>query len=274
MHTQKYAALFGTEKPLIAMIHVQALPGTPANCMSVEQIAAQAVDEARVLVEAGVDAIMLENMHDAPYLNRQVGPEIVAAMTRVAVAVRQAVALPLGIQILAGANHAALAVALAAGLQFIRGEGFVFSHVADEGLMHSDAGSLLRYRKAMLAEQIQVFTDIKKKHSAHAISADVSLEDTCHAAEFFLSDGVIITGSATGQPVKSGELESVHKASSLPVLVGSGVTPENLPRIWAAADGFIVGSYFKQHGDWRQGPDPVRVRALVEARQALLGQDA
>ena len=104
-------------------------------------------------------------MHDIPYLNRQVGPEIVASMSVVCNEVKkEANNLPCGIQILAGANKEALAVAKAAGLQFIRAEGFVFSHIADEGTMNSDAGELLRYRKQIDADDILVFTDIKKKH--------------------------------------------------------------------------------------------------------------
>lgn len=107
----------------------------------------------------------MENMHDIPYLNRHVGPEIVAAMSVVCSEVRRVVNnLPCGIQILAGANKEALAVAKAADLQFIRAEGFVFSHIADEGTMNSDAGELLRYRKQIGADKILVFTDIKKKH--------------------------------------------------------------------------------------------------------------
>jgi len=107
---------------------------------------------------------MIENMHDIPYLNTHVGPEITAAMTVIGYEVRKISELPCGIQILAAANTEALAVALAAGLQFVRVEGFVFAHVADEGLMNSCAGELLRYRKQIGAEHILVFTDIKKKH--------------------------------------------------------------------------------------------------------------
>lgn len=104
-------------------------------------------------------------MHDIPYLNRKVGPEVTAAMSVIANEVKREVKnLPCGIQILAGANRDALAVAKAAGLEFIRTEGFVFSHVADEGIMNSDAGELLRYRKQIGADEVLVFCDIKKKH--------------------------------------------------------------------------------------------------------------
>lgn len=103
--------------------------------------------------------------------------------------VRHASGLPLGVQILAGANLAAMAVAHACGASFVRVEGFVFAHVADEELIESSAGELLRYRRAIGADAVRVFADIKKKHSAHAITADVDLAETARAAEFFQADG-------------------------------------------------------------------------------------
>jgi len=270
MNTPKFLKIFPAEKSLVGMIHVQALPGTPQNHLSVPEIAAQAVKEAKILAESGMQAIMLENMHDVPYLNREVGPEIISALTRICSDVREATVLPLGLQILAGANQAALSVAQAAELQFIRAEGFVFGHMADEGLLQSDAGELLRFRKQIGAEHIQIFTDMKKKHSSHAITSDVSLNDTIEAAEFFLSDGVIITGTHTGKPVNTTELSSVYSSTQLPVLVGSGVTPTGLPQIIDHADAFIVGSYFKQDGNWKHEPDPQRIAALLQAREDLL----
>ena len=270
MKTPAFAQLFSEKCPVIAMIHVQALPGTPQHTMSMDAIVAQAVAEARLLTDAGVQAIMLENMHDIPYLNRNVGPEIVASLTRVAQAVRSVTSVPLGIQVLAGANREALAIAHAADFQFIRGEGFVFGHLADEGLIESDAGALLRYRKQIGAEQIRIFSDVKKKHSSHALSQDISLMDTVAAAEFFLSDGVIITGSHTGAPVNTEDLSQVYARARGPVLVGSGVTPHGLAELWGHADAVIVGSYFKVDGQWQNPPDPTRVSTLVAAREALL----
>jgi len=270
MNNNKFTNVFPDSKPLIAMIHVQALPGTPKNSLTVNQIAEQASKEARILSESGVQAIMLENMHDVPYLNRDVGPEIIAALTRIASEVRAVSNLPLGIQVLAGANKAALSIALASDLQFVRTEGFVFAHLADEGFMQSDAGELLRFRKTIGAEHIQVFTDVKKKHSSHAMTGDVPLVDTVETAEFFLSDGVIITGTHTGKAVDKQELQSVYDAANCPVLVGSGVTPEGLPSIWEYADAFIVGSYFKKNGNWENEPDPKRLALLLKSRVELL----
>ncbi len=270
MQTTHFSSIFKQDKNLIGMIHVQALPGTPLNQLSVSDIAQQAVKEAKILAANGIQAIMLENMHDVPYLNRDIGPEIVAALTRICSDVRQTTDLPLGLQILAGANQAALSVAQASDFQFIRAEGFVFGHMADEGLLQSDAGELLRFRKQIGANQIQIYTDVKKKHSSHSITDDVSLEDTVEAAEFFLSDGVIVTGTHTGKPVDPQELNRVYQNAQLPVLVGSGVTPEGLHEIIDLADAFIVGSYFKHDGNWMNEPDPRRLEALAQARQDLV----
>lgn len=266
MITSRFSRLFGKRPAtVIGMIHVHALPGTPRHGQSIASILDQALAEAQLYRDGGLHALMIENMHDIPYV-RTPGPEITAAMAVIAREVKRAQPdLPLGIQILAGANREALAAALAAGADFIRAEGFVFGHVADEGYIDACAGELLRHRKAIGAESIAVFTDIKKKHSAHAVTADVDILQTAHAAEYFLSDGLILTGAATGQAASLEELRAVHEASPLPLLVGSGITAGNIRDYLPLADAFIVGSFFKQDGFWANPVDPARIRLLMEA---------
>jgi len=178
--------------------------------------------------------------------------------------VRRAARLPLGVQVLAGANDCALAVALACGASFVRVEGFVFAHVADEGLIESSAGALLRYRRAIGADRIRVFADIKKKHSAHALTADVSLAETARAAEFFLADGVIVSGVATGRPADVSDVKAVARAVAVPTLVGSGITLDNLPD-YSDADALIVGSSVKHGGIWSGMIDESQTGALARA---------
>jgi len=269
------ASIFGREKALIGMVHVGALAGTPRSAAPLRSIIRAAAEEARLLVGAGFDAVLIENMHDAPYLRREVGPEIVAAMTTIGVAVRAAIGdKPLGVQILAGANRAALAVAHAAGAQFIRAEGFVFSSVADEGILdEADAGPLLRYRRMIGAEQVRILADVKKKHSAHAITADVDISETAKAAEFFGADGVIITGIATGQAIRIDDLGSARVATTLPLIVGSGATPDSVGDLFAYADALIVGSWYKQGGVWSNPPDAKRAAELVKAVHAARGPE-
>lgn len=254
-------------KALIGMVHVRALPGAPGASLSIEEVVTTAGDEARVLAHAGFDALIVENMHDRPYVHGEHGPETVAAMTRVALAVREsAPALPLGVQVLSGGNREALAIALAADGTFIRCENFVFSHVADEGLLaKAEAGPLLRYRRQIGAEHIAIYADLKKKHASHAITADVSIGEAAEASEFFGADGVIVTGTATGKPVRGEDLVEVAGATELPVLVGSGVTPESAAALLAHADGLIVGSFIKRDGVWSNPLDAARCRAMVGA---------
>ncbi|MDM8531097.1 BtpA/SgcQ family protein [Anaerolineales bacterium HSG25] len=251
-------------KTIIGMIHVDALPGTPKSTFGLSQIIAKAKAEARLYKQAGVDILAIENMHDVPYCNQTVGPEIVAAMTVVGYEVKNTTGLPCGIQILAGANVEALGVAHAAGLDFIRAEGFVFSHVADEGLIDGQAAKILRYRKQIGADDILVLTDIKKKHSSHAITADVDITEVAHAAEFFLSDGVIVTGVATGTSASLDELTRVKASVDIPVLVGSGVTIDNVDDYLAIADGLIIGSYFKENGHWTEPVSLKRVETFMK----------
>jgi uncharacterized protein len=259
-----FSACFGAPRALVGMLHLGALPGTPSASHSVETLIQLALTEARIYRDAGFTALAIENMHDRPYLKGGVGPEITAAMTALAREVKRDTGLALGIQVLAGANREALAIAHASGADFVRVEGFVYAHVADEGVIESCAGELLRYRRAIGAERVLIFADIKKKHAAHAITADVTLVETAKAAEFFLADGVIVTGTTTGEPASADEVRDVVQAVRGPVLVGSGVTPANLAR-FSTAHGFIVGSSVKQGGVWCNPLDRDAVRALAGA---------
>ncbi|HEX8190767.1 MAG TPA: BtpA/SgcQ family protein [Pyrinomonadaceae bacterium] len=260
---------FTTRKPVVGVIHVGALPGTPASSLSVDELAGLAVREAALYREGGVDGLMVENMHDVPYLRGGVGPEVVAAMAVVGRAVKTEASLPVGVQILAGANVESLAVAHAAGLDYVRVEAYAFAHVADEGLIQSSAAELLRFRKKIGADAVRVWADVKKKHSSHAVTADVSLGETCAAVEFMRGDAVIVSGSATGAPPLAADVKEANSHCRVPVLLGSGVTPENVAEFYEAADGFIVGSYFKEGGLWSNTVDPARVRRLVETVRGL-----
>lgn len=256
---------------LIGMIHVGPLPGAPGWSGDLSSQLARVVEEARLYQQAGFHALLLENMYDRPYLiGDRVGPETVAAMAVLAHQVRRASPLPLGIQVLAAANRQALAVALACGAEFVRVEGFVFGHVADEGWIEGCAGDLLRWRDQWKANRIKIFADIKKKHSSHAITADVSLVETGHACEFFQVDGLIVTGSATGKAADPNEVRQLAEHSQVPLLVGSGITAENLSQ-FASADGWIVGSSVKRGGHWDGPLDPVQLSRMVDAFRALPG---
>lgn len=195
-------------------------------------------------------------MHDIPYIkSSKFGPEVVASVSAATREVQSVLKrkIPVGIQVLACGGKEAIAIAKATGCNFIRNEGFVFSHIGDEGFIDSNAGELLRYRKSIDADDVLIFSDIKKKHSSHSITSDVSLLETAFAAQFFKADGIILTGKSTGDTTDLDELRCIRENQSklkLPVLVGSGVTKENLSDYVGLADGIIIGSHFKTDGHW------------------------
>ncbi len=253
----------GDVPALIGMVHVLALPGSPRFGGDMQAILDAAKTDTERLIEGGCDAIIVENMHDLPYLNRNVGPETVAAMT-LAVAAVTAFGHPTGVQVLAGANREALGICVATGASFIRAEGFAYAHVADEGWMDACAGELIRTR-AHLGSDVQVWADIKKKHSAHAVTHDLSIADVAHGSAFSGADAVIVTGAATGAPTAPDDVQAA-KDGGLPVLVGSGVNAETAHMFVGLADGLIVGSAIKEDGDWTR---PVDVRRVAALRRAI-----
>ena len=266
------ASPFANQPAMIGMIHVGALPGTPHAEKSLKELVSDAVREAVIYRDAQVDGVILENMHDRPYLKgHDVGPEVVATMTRIAAEVRSILTCPCGIQVLAGANEAAIAVALAANFDFVRVEGFVYGHIADEGWIDACAGDLLRYRRRIgsEAEAIAIWADIKKKHSAHAVTSDVSLADTAQAATYNLCDALIISGSHTAAATDPNDLRAVRTITpETPVYIGSGITLENVSD-YRDASGFIVGSAVKENGHWENPLCQDRVEAIVKAVRAL-----
>jgi uncharacterized protein len=156
MVMNRWLKMFGEKKVIIGMIHLDALPGTPLCNHSVSCILEKAIHECDIYLDAKVDSIMIENMHDVPYLNKNVGPEVVSTMSVIAQKIREKTNLPLGIQVLASANKEAIAIAQAASFNFIRAEGFIFSHIADEGITDACAGELLRYRHQIDADEIAI----------------------------------------------------------------------------------------------------------------------
>jgi membrane complex biogenesis BtpA family protein len=247
----------------VGMVHVPPLPGSPNYGGDMQAILDSVKHDAEALVAGGCDALLVENMHDLPYLKGAVGPEVVAAMT-LATASAVSFGIPVGVQVLAAANQEALGVAMAAGAVFIRAEAFAYGHVADEGYLDACAGPLLRARVAMGARNVAIWADIKKKHAAHALTGDLSIADVAKGSAFCGADALIVTGMSTGEAAQINDVQAA-RAANLPVAVGSGITAENTPAFAAHADALIVGTFLKRDGDWRAPVDVDRVRAVAAA---------
>jgi hypothetical protein len=257
--------MFGKPCSLIGVIHLPPLPGAAGWDGNLNRIVDQALNEAALYKETGFDALIVENTHDTPYLKGGVGAETTASMTVVCQRLRHEFKIPLGVQVLAGANLEALAIAAACDLEFIRVEGFVFAHIGDEGLHDACAGKLIRQRFNIKAEKVKIFADIKKKHSSNAITSDVSIAETASMAEYFKADGVIVTGMRTGVEADLNDVRSVKEATSLPVLIGSGVTWDNLASYAECSDALIIGSSVKVDGQWENALDRERCKRIVAA---------
>jgi membrane complex biogenesis protein, BtpA family len=256
-------------KFLGAMIAVQPLPGAPLYGGDDERIISQALSDAAAYLEAGVDALVLENSFDLPYIKPPLPGRAIELMKRLAREVRNRFEGPIGIQMLEAANETALEIACETDLDFVRVESYVFAHVGGAGLIEGCAGKLLRRRKELGCEQIKIFGDVKKKHCSHALTGDLDILDEIKQAEFFLVDGIIITGARTAEPPSVAELRRVKKHARVPVLIGSGMTRQNIGSYFKLADGFIVGSTFREDGKFRGHLDRKRLDSFMKVFSAL-----
>ena len=260
-------ALFGRRKAVIAVIHSRPLPGAPAyDGEPMQDILDFALAEAERYRAGGVDGLIVENHGDIPFAKPgDIGPETIAAMAVMTQQVRAASGLPTGVNVLANGAIAALAVAKAAGASFIRVNQWANAYVANEGLLDGEAGAAMRYRAMLRARDIKVFADVHVKHGAHAITADRPISELARDVEFFDADVAIATGQRTGNPVTMEELSEIAAGCSLPVAVGSGVTPENVAEILTIADAVIVASTLKHDGVWWNPVDPDRLATFMAA---------
>ena len=248
----------------IGCLHLLPLPGSPQWGGTLQPVIEQCLREADTYMSHAADGLLIENTHDVPYLKAEAEAGTVAAMAAVATTVRKHYpATPIGIQVLAAADIAALDIAIACDLDFIRAEGFSYAHVADEGIIEGNAGRILRRRSHLNANHIEIFTDIKKKHAAHSITGDLSLLEFAKGVLFCNADGIIVTGNTTGEPPELGSLKEVS-GLDMRLAVGSGVTMENIDSFAQVADLLIVGSACKVDGDWRNEVDPQRVEDLIQ----------
>ncbi|SFO68846.1 hypothetical protein SAMN04488056_1116 [Cohaesibacter marisflavi] len=259
--------LFGVKKPIIGVIHLQALPGAPRyDGAPVREIYAAAVKDAKTLAEGGVDGIMIENAGDMPFSRPEdIGYETVAGLTAACEAVRAAVDTPIGITCVANGAIPGLAVAKAVGAKWVRVNQWANAYVANEGFLNGASSQALRYRANIGAKDVAILADVHVKFGAHAITADRTITEQATDAEWFDADVLIATGQRTGSPTQPEEVDQVRAGTHLPVIVGSGLSPEQVPALMSVADGAIVGQWLKKDNVWWNPIDPERVERLMTA---------
>lgn len=250
---------------LIGMVHLPPLPGSPRWDGSMERAVESAISDARTLVDNGMDALIIENYGDVPFTAGRVEPSTVAAMAVIAHEIRRALpATPIGVNVLKCDARAALAIAYAVGARFIRVNVHAGAVVADQGVVQTEAYATLRDRR-LLGADIAIFADVLGKHAVPL--APVELEQQARdLTDRGLADGLVVSGRATGDSTPLADLKRVRSAvPDVPLLVGSGVTPETAAELLSVADALIVGTSLKRDANVANPVDPARVRRLVEA---------
>jgi|Deesub1362A_J573_1020465.scaffolds.fasta_scaffold00340_33 hypothetical protein len=243
-------------KIVIGVVHLLPLPGAPLH-ESFEEVIKKALKDAKAIEEGGADALIIENYGDMPFLT-EVGKETIACMTSVAKEIKNAVSIPLGVNVLRNDGFGALAIAKAVKAEFVRINQLYFTSITPEGVLTGNAGKLLRYRK-IIGCKARIFADIHVKHAIHF----ARIED--YASEFnrSMADAAIITGTRTGIPPDIAHLKLLRDIVELPVLAGSGVNHRNILDILKYADGVIVGTYFKKEPKFDSEIDVKRVKKIV-----------
>jgi uncharacterized protein len=250
------------------MVHLPPLPGSPRWAGSMERATAHALADARVLLDGGMNALLVENLGDAPFTPGRVEPSTIAAIAVIASAIRRlAPDVPLGINVLKNDARAALAVACAAGAQFMRVNVHAGAVVADQGIVQTDAHATLRDRR-LLDVDVKIFADVQGKHAAPLAPVELEQEarDLVHRG---LADALVVSGRATGEATPLSDIKRVRSAvPGTPVLAGSGATADTVAELLSIADAVIVGTALKRDGDVRSPVDPERVRRFVAAAHA------
>lgn len=247
---------------VIGVLHLPALPGSPNANEPIERITERATEEARILVETGFDGVIIENFGDAPFFAERVPPHTIAGMTVVARAVRQAVDVPVGINVLRNDACAALAIAHATDSSFVRINVLSGVYATDQGMIEGRAAEVLRFRRR-IGSSAAIFADIHVKHATPISQPDVILaaEETAGRGG---ADALILTGSTTGRPADFEQVRRVRDAvPGHPILIGSGITPDSIAAALQGADGVIVGTALKIDGEITNRIDPERAKTLV-----------
>jgi len=259
--------IFKKPKAVIGMVHLPPLPGSVGySGYSMNQIIDFALQDAAILVQGGVDGIIVENMWDIPFaVGMDVSPEQMCAQAVAAAEVVKSVPLPVGINVVHNGGRVCLGIAIASGARFIRVCLLTGAQVWDTGEFdHGCARELLSARKMAQAENIKLFCDVDKKHSVRFPGIDLATH--IEWTEFYLADALIISGRMTGDAPSLDKIKLAKQlAQNRPVLMGSGMTAENVADFFQYADGCIVGFGMKDEGHPERPVSLDKVKRFMEA---------
>ncbi len=248
-------SIFEKPKPIIGMVHLRPLPGSPLynpSDMNMKKIVQIAIEEAKILQDAGVDGLQVENIWDYPY---QKGQEISkATVASLAVAVNEvssALKIPVGVNCHMNGAPESIVCAVAGNAQWIRVFEWCNAFISQVGFVDSIAAQTARLRHDLRADDIKVFCDVNVKHGSHYIIHDRSVAEQAMDVEAEGGDAIIVTGFDTGMPPSPERVLEAKKAVHMPIILGSGVAENNISQLMSVADAAIIGSWFKEDNNWK-----------------------
>jgi membrane complex biogenesis BtpA family protein len=266
----KLKDVFKVDKPIIGMVHLRPLPGSPKYDpvnMGMDKIISIALEEAAILEQAGVDGVQVENI---PYLRSEdIGYETAAALAVGIHAVRNKVSIPVGAECHMNGADCAMACAVAAGASWIRVFEWCNAFVSQSGFINAMGANVSRMRSRLKADQILALCDVNVKHGSHYIIHDRSVAEQAMDIESQDGDAVIVTGFDTGTPPSVENISKCKKSTSLPILIGSGLNSSNVNELLTAADGAIIGSWFKEGNNWKNPVSYDRTKEFMDKVIAL-----
>ena len=264
----RFKTIFNINKPIIGMVHLRPLPGSPLydpSCMNMGKIIEIAKEEAKILEAAGVDGVQVENMWDIPYLKgSEITHETTAALAVALHEVVNHVSIPVGAECHMNGGHIALSCVVAASAKWIRVFEWCNAFISQSGYIEAIGGTISRMRSNLRADSVCFLCDINVKHGSHFIIHDRSIKEQAMDVEAQNGDAIIVTGFDTGLPPTVERVQDCKKAIGLPVLLGSGVNTQNARQLLECADGAIVGSWFKEDGNWKNKMDYKRIKSFMK----------
>jgi membrane complex biogenesis BtpA family protein len=255
---------FGHSKPIIAMVHFPALPGSPLYDAKggMDAIIESAATDIEKLQTGGVDALMFGNEGDRPYVLKAT-PESLAAMAAAVAAVKSTIKLPFGVDYLWD-PVATVALGAATGARFGR-EVMTGVYDSDMGLWAPDCAGALRLRHNLGRDDFKLMYNVNAEFASPIGTRDVA-QRAKSAVFSALADVVLVSGVMTGQAVETSDIRAVKQVvTDTPVFANTGVNVDNVKNVLSVADGCIVGTHFKRDGNTWNPVDGERVKRFMDA---------
>ena len=258
-----------TNKAVISMCHIGALPGSPLydSDGGMDKLIEGAIADVENLQAGGVDAIMFGNENDRPYLLKA-PPEGIAAMTAVVTACKSVLKVPFGVNYLWDPD-ASVSIAVATQAQFVR-EIFTGVFASDMGLWAPDCATPARKRRNLDRQDLKMLFNINAEFAHSLDQRPIGLR--AKSAVFSsLADAILVSGPITGQPAEASDLRKVAQAVGdlVPVFANTGVNLDNVRDVMSVASGCIIGTHFKIDGNTWNPVDGARVERFMDVVNAL-----